>query len=291
MARRPVFCPVLTGSPFVEEVVLDFDWYPGFAKSQAQKSIASLHAAAQERGLSPVLEISSKSDTALGIALSAFNLSLRLEDRMMSVEVAFQGSKVFEFGGPFHDLYNVSSRDAKTDARIRSSGQLVGFNLLGEEWPTEPQTCFYDWLYITTLSQHPEAAQEVIGFKGFSDIAFNPEKSLNCQARSAALFVALSKQGLLAQATQDKESYLAVIGSKPVNEQRKPVQCDLFLGRGEFDTIVNFFEPTDDVQIAFRLSDLVFPEPGDYRLQLFGAGQFLRERRFLVIPMENPGTV
>src|SRR5947209_12027782 len=201
MARRPVFRPVLSGPPFVEEVILDFGWYPGFAKSQAQKSIASLHAAAREKGLSPVLEVSSKSDTALGVALSAFNLALCLGGRTMSVEVAFQGSKVFERGGPFHDLYSASSRDAKRDERIRASGRIVGFNLLGEEWPTEPQTCFYDWLYITALSQHPEVVREVVGFKAFSDIAFNPEKSLNCQARSAAVFVALSEQGLFAQAT------------------------------------------------------------------------------------------
>ncbi|SRR5579885_1362139 len=228
MARRPVFRPVLSGPPFVEEVVLDFDWHPGFAKSQAQKSIVSLHAAARERGLTPVLEISSKSETALGVALSAFNLTLRLGDQTMTVEVAFQGSKMFEHGGPFHDLYKASSRDAKTDERIRSSGRLVGFDLLGQKWPTEPQTCFYDWLYITALSQHPEAAREVMGFKAFSDIAFNPAKSLNCQARSAAMFVALSEQGLLAQAIRDRESYLAVVGGKQANVQRSPVQRDLF---------------------------------------------------------------
>ena len=66
-----------------------------------------------------------------------------------------------------------------------------------------------------------------------------------------------------------------------VDEGREPVV--------EFETTVNFLEPTEEVVIAFRLSDLVFPEPGDYRLQLYGAGQFLRERRFLLIPLENPG--
>jgi hypothetical protein len=228
MARRPVFRPVLSDPPFVEVVALDFDWHPGFAKSQAQKSIASLHAAARERGLSPILEISSKADTALGVALSAFNLTLRLGDRPMTVEVAFQGSKVFEHGGPFHDIYGASSREAKTDERIRSSGQLVGFNLLGEQWPTEPQTCFYDWLYIRALSQHPEAAQKVLGFKAFSDIAFNPEKSLNCQARSAAVFVALSELGLLAVAARDREAYLGLVSGKPEKGQRPPVQRDLF---------------------------------------------------------------
>jgi hypothetical protein len=66
-----------------------------------------------------------------------------------------------------------------------------------------------------------------------------------------------------------------------VDETREPVL--------DFETTVNFLDPTEEVEIAFRLVDLVFPEPGDYRLQLEGAGQFLRERRFLIIPLENPG--
>ena len=57
----------------------------------------------------------------------------------------------------------------------------------------------------------------------------------------------------------------------------------------DFETTVDFFDPTEEVEIAFRLVDLVFPEPGDYRWQLYGAGQLLRERRFLAIPLENPG--
>lgn len=57
----------------------------------------------------------------------------------------------------------------------------------------------------------------------------------------------------------------------------------------EFETMLSFQDPTEELEIAFVLSDLVFPEPGDYRLQLYGADQLLRERRFLVIPLENPG--
>ena len=66
-----------------------------------------------------------------------------------------------------------------------------------------------------------------------------------------------------------------------VDEAREPVL--------DYETTVNFLDPTEEVEVAFRLVDLVFPEPGDYRWQLYGAGQFLRERRFLVIPLENPG--
>jgi len=65
-----------------------------------------------------------------------------------------------------------------------------------------------------------------------------------------------------------------------VDEAREPVL--------EFETTVNFLDPTDEVEVVFRLAEVIFPEPGDYRLQLYGAEQFLRERRFLVIPLENP---
>jgi hypothetical protein len=68
----------------------------------------------------------------------------------------------------------------------------------------------------------------VVGFRAFSDIAFNPEKSLNCQARSAAVFVALSERGLLAQATRDKESYLAIVEGEPTSGLHSPVQRELF---------------------------------------------------------------
>ena len=57
----------------------------------------------------------------------------------------------------------------------------------------------------------------------------------------------------------------------------------------EYETTVNFLDPTEEVEVVFRLEDLVFPEPGDYRLQIHGVGQFLRERRLLIIPLENPG--
>jgi hypothetical protein len=57
----------------------------------------------------------------------------------------------------------------------------------------------------------------------------------------------------------------------------------------EYETIAEFLDPTDDVQVIFHLRDLVFPEPGDYRLQVEAAGQLLCERRLLLIPLENPG--
>lgn len=189
MARRPIFIPD-SSSPYVEERNIEFQWYPGFAKSQAQKSIKSLH---QATDISPILEISGKSAKRLGVSLSAFNLSILIENDRMSVECAYQGSKVFENGGPYKDLYFRSSREAKTDPRLRNSGELIAFKFCGEDFPIKPQTGFYNWLYIQALGQNQNLARELENFQGFSDIAFNPKRSINCQARAAAIFVSLSQ--------------------------------------------------------------------------------------------------
>ncbi len=193
MARRPVFIPDISGFPYVSSIDIEFQWFAGFSKTQAQKSIASLHEAAKKMEIYPILEVSGKSEFALGVSLSAFDLSLSNQgSKTISVECAYQGSKVFEDGGPFHDLYTVSSREAKTDLRLRNSGEVTGFDLLGERFPIEPQTAFYNWLYMTALSQmEPPVIQELNQFKGFSDIAFNPKRSINCQARAVAVYVAL----------------------------------------------------------------------------------------------------
>ncbi len=73
MAERKCFFSKTEGS-FWEEKLIAFDYYPGFALSQAQKSIRSLH----ENILKTddqlrVLEISTKSTEVLGTKLSAFH--------------------------------------------------------------------------------------------------------------------------------------------------------------------------------------------------------------------------
>lgn len=195
MAIRPVFIPGSADFPLAKAIDLEFKWYPGFARSQTHKSIVSLHEAAEKQGISPVLEISRKSISPLGASLSAFDLLLKVPDgQPVSVECAFQGSKVFEKGGPYQDLYLASSRSAKTDERLRNSGEVIAFNYYGEDFPIEPQTAFYDWLYITAVCQRQSnLADELRLYQGFSDIFFNPKLSINCQARAIAVFVAWNK--------------------------------------------------------------------------------------------------
>ena len=232
MAKRPIFTPNFDECPYVDVVDIEFRWHSGFAKSQMQKSIASLHEATEKLGIAPILEISSKSMLPLGVSLSAFNLLLEIPNgQKINVECAYQGSKVFENGGPYHELYSVSSRAAKTDERLRNSGKLIAFNFCGEEFPTEPKTAFYDWLYMTALYQKKtDLVKELEVFQGFSDIVFNPNRSINCQARAAALFVSLSKNDLInEQILQDKDRYLALITGKTQFSSVQPLPYQLTL--------------------------------------------------------------
>jgi type I restriction enzyme M protein len=58
---------------------------------------------------------------------------------------------------------------------------------------------------------HPELTEQAVEYDAFSDIAFNPKKSFNCQARSVAVYVSLFRQGLLQEALKDKESFLSIV--------------------------------------------------------------------------------
>jgi len=211
MAVRPVFLPH-TSKVGVIEKMLEFQWHPGLAKSQKQKSIRELHAAAALFGHYPILEISSKSENNMGIELSAFNLKIttRLKGFVFTVETAFQGSKVFEKGGPYKDLLGLDSLSAKKDIRLKESGNLVGFDFFGNKFPIYPRTYFYDWIYINALRQNNSVANKILHFEGFSDIEFNPARSINCQAYSAALYLSLIRMNLLDQALSSPEVFLEI---------------------------------------------------------------------------------
>ncbi|KJJ98025.1 hypothetical protein UB44_15625 [Burkholderiaceae bacterium 26] len=219
MATRPIFMPSLSGPLLVSTELIEFHWFPGMAKSQAQKSIDSLHEKARQLlHVDRVLEISSKSKEEYGVKLSAFNLMITTPRREYSLECAYQASKVFERGGPFKDLLNVKSIDAKRDPRLTQFGRLTKFQWYGTDWPLQPRTAFYDWLYINALHRQPDLAQVVLGYRAFSDIAFNPERSINCQAYAAALYVSLHERGLLTEEVlKDQKQYLSVIDTGEVS--------------------------------------------------------------------------
>lgn len=190
MAERPAF---YTQNGAVTSRRYTFEWFPGFAASQKKKSIESLHRAIQNADADArPLEISTKSGEPLGRKLSAFNLKLH----QVPLENIFQSAKVFENGGPYPDLLDVPPKDAKRDERLKNSGGLTAFRYQGEDFPLIPQTAFYDFIYLTAVKESLAAdeIQAITDYQYFTDIEFNPAKSLNTQARTAALLKLLVEQ-------------------------------------------------------------------------------------------------
>ena len=163
-----------------------FEWFSRFAVSQKQKSIDSLHNAILKiDGSANPLEISTKSKNPLGFKLSAFNLKLD----GYTLENIFQSSKVFAGGEAYRDLLEVSPKDAKKDPRLKNSGALKSFDYNGEVFPLFPKTVFYDYIYIKSVKQSltTEEINNIKEYNYFTDIEFNPNKSINTQAKSVAI--------------------------------------------------------------------------------------------------------
>ncbi|MDE7254476.1 MAG: hypothetical protein K2O32_16255 [Acetatifactor sp.] len=183
MAKRPAFF-IRQGKVISE--TYSFEWFPGFAVSQKQKSIESLHNAIREVDANAKpLEISTKSKDPIGVKLSAFNLRLN----NYALENIFQSAKVFENGGPYLDLLDVLPKEAKRDERLHNSGKLKAFRYQQEDFPLNPKTVFYDFIYISAVKQSLaiDEINAISNYNYFTDIEFNPTKSMNTQARTVAM--------------------------------------------------------------------------------------------------------
>lgn len=109
-----------------------------------------------------MLEISSKSLQELGTKLSAFSLTKYIPERntTMPGECIYQSSKVFSNGGSYTDLIFKSAKDAKTDIRLKNSGELIGFKFNGIGYPLTENFTFYNYIYISALIENPDLSGE-----------------------------------------------------------------------------------------------------------------------------------
>ena len=227
MATRPVFIPQLSnGQPSVRTVSVSFAWHPGLAPARKRLNVAAMHAAihATLPALRRPLEASSKSQVPLGVSLSAFNLSVASprSSGVASVESLYQASKVFAAGGPYPQLYTRPAREVRQALKRHAGQPLVAFELHGVRWPLEPPRAFYCWVYCQALHRNPRLAAALAAYDCFTDIEFNPARSVNCQAYAVALYAALARTGRLKQALAAPAAFLALFGGRPAAGAPKP---------------------------------------------------------------------
>jgi hypothetical protein len=220
MTTRCAFFPSMSGDFFLEKLI-EFKYENGLSASQRFKSAGNLRLAAVEQFPSQNgLEVSRYSDNPLGVNLSAFNLKINLPNLgPVAIENVFQSSKVFENGGPYSDLLRTTPFDAKRDSRLKSSGALLEFRFETQVWPLSSGTDFYDYYYITALSQNYELLNNLLTYDYFTDIAcnktglgFQKGKTFSTQARSCAIAVSLQRAGKLEEALESQANYWKVLG-------------------------------------------------------------------------------
>ena len=108
--------------------------------------------------------------------------------------------------------------------RLKEVGDLTKFTFEGFDWPIEPKTVFYDWLYLKALDQSVGLTKKLLGYDAFTDIEFNPKKSFSCQAKTIALYVHLLNNKMLDVITSSND----FIKYSLKNKNNKSSQLDLF---------------------------------------------------------------
>lgn len=75
------------------------------------------------------------------------------------------------------------------------------------------------------LNQNPKLAKELLKFNAFTDIEFNPKKSYNCQAYTAALYISASLRGIELEEIQSPKNFKETFPSEKLISF---LQLDLF---------------------------------------------------------------
>ena len=230
MAEKSVFISKVE-YPFFEEVHVNIDWFGGFALSQKRKCKIGLHQNfLMEYPKEKILEISSSSLMSLGAKLSAMHLNKRTLKGITTVESAFQSSRIYGDGakriGPFPEYRFLPGRECKKlvkEAAKEMHSYQYELDGLTFYAPAHHISQFYDFLYLNALlePENEEVKNKLLQEKytAFTDLA---TKSLNCQARSAAIFVGLVRAGMIDE-VRDYDSYLKLFRTQANGKAAGPL--------------------------------------------------------------------
>ena len=197
-------CFAVGSSKAFDEIIVEFEYIKGMAFSQKQKNVLSFHKSIQKKfPNSKLIEISTKSQSPLGVKLSAFNLKLD----GYPLECVFQSSKVFEGGIQYEQLLFEGPKEAKQYIKENVSLPVIGFRYNGEMFETFPFSMFYDYIYISALLQSDFNTKEIANYDIFTDIEFNEKKQINCQARACAIYAYMLRTGTVDFYMSSKDNF------------------------------------------------------------------------------------
>ena len=210
----------------VEAKEINFAFYSGFAPIQKIKSRDSMHKSIlKQEPNAKILEVSTKSDNVFGTRLSAFNLMIdnrpfecafqeakrfKISDSIITnIELDTKGKGkhsidisdrlVGENGVYYLEPISDNPRELKSllkaFMKANKNAKLSHFAYKGEIFEinagvANSESYFYDFLYFRALRENFSKSEirQILQYNIFTDIEFNHKVSINCQARSCALY-------------------------------------------------------------------------------------------------------
>ena len=210
MARRMVFF-VKDGK--VERKKIKFKGIPGKSEDVLNNNVKRLHSKLTQRAL----EVSRYSQDPLGIKMDRRALYIQPNYAGgIYLESFYQGSKIFENGGPHRHWVFLSPIDVLDDKRLENSGQIVRYWSLFEHEYWYESEHYFDYHYIKacvrSLSKYD--LEELLKYEVFTDIEYNPNKEDITPAIAAALLKLLYiKIGYDGLQRLDKKSFISYYNS------------------------------------------------------------------------------
>lgn len=210
----------------VEAKEINFAFYSGFAPIQKIKSRDSMHKSIlKQEPNAKILEVSTKSDNGFGERLSAFNLMIdnrpfecafqeakrfKISDSIITnIELDTKGKGkhsidisdrlVSENGVYYLEPISNNPRELKSllkaFMKANKNAKLSHFVYKGKIFEinagvVNSESYFYDFLYFRALRENfsKSKIRQILQYNIFTDIEFNHKVSINCQARSCALY-------------------------------------------------------------------------------------------------------
>ena len=200
MAKRPLFIPQKKRVGLIR-IDVDFEYVSGQASVQKRKCVRSLHKSIKNMGyIENPLEVSTASECELGIKTSAFNLNIIDEEKgELVLESVYHATKVFKNHGVELSLLRMGARESKkrANALLKKYGVIEGYHYRGIDFPEEPKSLCFTWLYFQALKYLPTKELSFLAqFDGFTDLNFKIDSMGNCQAHAMALFVSIYNHGI-----------------------------------------------------------------------------------------------
>ena len=249
----------------VLEKEISFPFYSGFAPIQKRKNRDCMHESIlKQEPKAKILEVSTKSNDKFGVNLSAFNLELdsrpfectfqeakrfEISDSIKTkIEIDSKGKGKFivdisdklindgesYYLAPISDNPRELKSTIKAFCKANKSAKLSHFNFRGEIFElnagvANSASFFYDFLYFRALRENFSQSEiaQILDYDIFTDIEFNHKVSINCQARSCALYRYALLNKKVDFYTQSKENFKSIYANL-TSAKDKQAQCGLF---------------------------------------------------------------